>query len=410
MSDLFLHAPVLHAPSPEDAPFYREAPYARLAREVAESWPGDALARERANVKPVAELQALRDSGLLKLLIPQRFGGLGGSLADAAQVIVVLAKQDASLAALLGFHYYASSVPRLSDLVTDAEAIERQSAQHNWLWGNIVQPFAPNFTATPTGDGGFIVRGFKKYNTGASYADITSVLAKRTDVPEMLYAFIEPDRTGVRFHDDWDHLGLRLADTRSVTFNDVELRPADIIPHHGVSRTNFPSLYLGYANTVYAALFVGSALGALAAARHHTLNHAKTPPGLKHVTDDPYIRQGYGQFAIELQAAEALLAQVAAEVARAYDERARLTEQRIGQIATRALALRGHAANTALRITAGIQALAGGVSTAATALGLERYWRDVRTLSLHDSLANAEGVIGLHYLSGKPFRLPDFVA
>lgn len=405
MSQIFLHAPLPEAVSS----FYAEHALQRQVRELAASWPGDALARERANAKPVAELQSLRNSGLLKLLIPTRFGGLGGDFSDAVRVLVELAKHDGSIAALLGFHYYASSVPRLSDFETDAGAIERQTAQHNWFWGNIVQPFAPDFQATPDGSGGFIINGFKKYNTGASYADITSVLARRTDKPEILYAYIEPGREGVQFHDDWDHLGLRLSDTRSVTFSNVHIRPEDIIPARGnLGRTNFPSLYLSYSNAVYAALFVGSALGALEAARHYTLNNARIPPGLKHITEDPYVKKAYGELLVETQAAEALLTQVAAEIAQAYQQRASLTDYPIGQLATRALALRGHAANTALKVTAQTHALAGGVSTAQAALGLDRYWRDVRTLALHDSLANAEGNIGLHFLSGKVFRLPEF--
>lgn len=39
----------------------------------------DALARDRANAEPAAELKLLKDSGLANLLIPRQFGGHGAT-------------------------------------------------------------------------------------------------------------------------------------------------------------------------------------------------------------------------------------------------------------------------------------------------------------------------------------------
>jgi alkylation response protein AidB-like acyl-CoA dehydrogenase len=401
---IFFH----HHPSENPSRLFRPSRWQQAAADLRAQWRQQGLARHDQAQPLAAELQGLRDSGLVNLLVPEALGGLGGTLRDASQVVIDLARANSSIAALLAFHYYSSSIPRLSDFAADGRDIDRRSAAQRWLWGNISQPQEQGFLARPDGAGGYVVQGTKRYNTGAPLGDVISVLAVRTDAREIVYGVIPSHRAGIAYHDDWDHLGLRQTGTVSATFDNVAIAREEVIPSPA-PRKSFPSLFIGYAFVSYSSVFLGTAFAALEAARDYTLTRAKPFHGLKSAADDPYILAGYGAHVARLQAAEALLAAAADDVQRAYDQRATLSPDDIGDINVRVVAARDVAATTALDVTAGIFDLTRGVGSTHAQFALDRYWRDVRTLAQHDPLVYSERALGDHFLRGVRFALPDFV-
>ena len=80
-----------------------------IARQVAGTLAADALARDRANAQPFAEVRLLREAGLLDLLAPAEFGGAGGHFETAFEVIRILAAADGSISQLLAYHYINQS-------------------------------------------------------------------------------------------------------------------------------------------------------------------------------------------------------------------------------------------------------------------------------------------------------------
>ncbi|MGH3641516.1 MAG: acyl-CoA dehydrogenase family protein, partial [Mycobacterium sp.] len=76
-----------------------------VAADVALTLDRDALARDRANEQPDAELKLLKESGLANLLIPLRYGGGGGHWSSALRAVRILARADASIAQILSYHY-----------------------------------------------------------------------------------------------------------------------------------------------------------------------------------------------------------------------------------------------------------------------------------------------------------------
>ena len=58
------------------------------------------------------------------------------------------------------------------------------------------------------------------------------------------------------------------------------------------------------------------------------------------------------------------------------------------------------ATDTALRVTSGVFEVTGARATAAK-VGLDRYWRDVRTHTLHDPVAYKEEELGRFLLKGE---------
>jgi alkylation response protein AidB-like acyl-CoA dehydrogenase len=61
--------------------------------------------RDKAGQAPLTELNLLRRSGLLKLLMPAEAGGLGGRLIDALEVIRAIASGDDSIGQPADYHY-----------------------------------------------------------------------------------------------------------------------------------------------------------------------------------------------------------------------------------------------------------------------------------------------------------------
>src|SRR5580693_6678288 len=87
-------------PAPGDAHGWIER-----AAEVAAVLATDAAARDRAGATPYAEIQLLKDSGLVTLLGPVEHGGAGLDWPAAYRVVREVAKADGSIGQLLGYHY-----------------------------------------------------------------------------------------------------------------------------------------------------------------------------------------------------------------------------------------------------------------------------------------------------------------
>jgi alkylation response protein AidB-like acyl-CoA dehydrogenase len=153
--------------------------WAQVAAGLAAEFRQTVVERERTNKRPLAEIQRFKDTGLVNLLIPKKFGGEGGTLGDAARAVLEISKADGSLGFLLSFHYSNSNTPRQLDFVNDGEIFDRKSAANRWFWGNVIGPF--HISAEPQPDGGFVVFGTKHMCTGATLGDAIKIMGVRTD-------------------------------------------------------------------------------------------------------------------------------------------------------------------------------------------------------------------------------------
>ena len=372
-----------------------------VAREIGERHRDGAVAADRAGTPPVEELEAVRAAGLVNLRIPREFGGAGEGWLAAARVVSELASFDPSLGALLAYHYI-NFVPALLDYEGDGERIQRLSAENNWLWANVTQPWVP-FEAHPTDDGGFVLNGVKPYNTGAGVADVFTVLAPRADRREFVYVYVPRDRPGLEFHDDWDHFGFRRSDTVTITFHDVVVRPDEVIPdtHPGV-RDGFPPLYLAGGSLGFAAILVGAARGALRTARELIRS------GLVPNSDDPEAIGLLGGLSARVQAAEALRDRVARQVDDAWERRRTITVPEIVELGQRSERLRSFAAQTGIAVGDRVYDVVGPVGLEADR-GLDRTWRDSRIHSLHvNPLIYTHRQIGDVILNGSELTGPPF--
>ncbi|MET9384409.1 acyl-CoA dehydrogenase family protein [Streptomyces sp. NPDC002928] len=378
------------------------------AREVADALAVDALERDRAGQDPVAELRLLREAGLPALLIPRRFGGAGQGWRTALAVVREIARADGSIAQLLGYHYINLDNLWLAAGPEAQERYARPSAEGQWLWGDAVNPIDPDLKLTPNPDGnGYRLDGTKTFATGASTGDVVLTSGEVTGTGEQLLLVVPHDAPGLTFGQDWDNLGQRLSASGGAGFDGVPIAPDQVIASLAKEHTSpRSSLITPIIQAVFGHLYLGIAEGALAAARAYTRGTSRpwVLSGLASATEDPYRLADYGDLVARLAATAALADRVAGHVQAAVDRGAELTWQERGELAVEVAALKVVSTDVALDTTTKVFELTGARATA-NRHGFDRFWRNVRTHTLHDPVSYKRREVGDHYLNG---TLPDF--
>ncbi|BBY88957.1 acyl-CoA dehydrogenase family protein [Mycolicibacterium tokaiense] len=367
-----------------------------VAAEVAQTLAADVLDRDRANQDPSAELKLLKESGLATLLIPTRYGGGGGHWSSALRAVRVLARTDASIAQILSYHYCNHASIVFFGEESRWEHWFSASADGRWLWGDSVNPVDPDLTLTAHGDG-YRLNGVKRFSTGASTGDVTLVMALETD--RVLATVLEHDRPGVEYLGDWDALGQRLSASGSVRFTDVAVSPDDVLGVVGdepYSTLVTPGVQLGFAN-----LYLGIAEGALARARELTLARkgAWLLSDAEHYSRDPFVQRVFGELLAKTAAAEALADRWNGRFDRVIARGDAVTAADRAEVEIGIAHAKVVTTETALEVAHRVFEVTGS-SSARSEVGLDLFWRNIRTHSLHDPVDYKKLEIGAHYLTG----------
>lgn len=120
-------------------------------------------------------------------------------------------------------------------------------------------------------------------------------------------------------------------------------------------------------------------------------------------TEEFYILERYGNFFAHLRAAEALADRAGAEIAGVYarhGESRGISERERGEAAEWVASTKVVTTDTSLRVTAGVFEVTGSRATGRK-VGLDRFWRDVRTHTLHDPVAYKNREVGEFILLDK---------
>lgn len=91
---------------------------------------------------------------------------------------------------------------------------------------------------------------------------------------------------------------------------------------------------------------------------------------------------------------------MAAEGQRLHEDPDAVTEAARGEFEVRVAAVKARATDVALEVTSRIFEVTGARSTA-SAEGLDRFWRNVRTHTLHDPVAYKRREVGRHVLTAE---------
>ncbi|MFE9062563.1 SfnB family sulfur acquisition oxidoreductase [Streptomyces violaceusniger] len=377
----------------------------KVAAALAEEFRTGAAERDARRRLPRAELDRLSASGLPAITVPAEYGGADVSAVTLAEVFRLLAAADASLAQIPQSHFVYVNVLRR----------QGTKAQQAFFFGEVlagkrfgnaqseagtrhIQDIRTRLA--PAADGSYTLTGVKHYSTGALFADWIPVLARAED-DDLHVAYVPRDAPGVTVVDDWDGMGQRTTASGTVRLDAVPV-PADrVVPHHLTFRG--PQLHGAIAQLLHAAIDAGIASGALAEAV--TFVRTKSRPwfesGFETAAEDPLLIQRFGELALQVRGAEALLS----AAARAVDTaRGHLDEDTAAEASIAVAAAKVAAANAAVETGSSVFEVSG-TRSALDALGLHRHWRDARTHTLHDPARWKVQHIGRYVLNGtKPPR------
>ncbi|MEH2549842.1 alkylation response protein AidB-like acyl-CoA dehydrogenase [Bradyrhizobium sp. AZCC 2262] len=375
-------------------------PHFAKAVELRKIFVKDAVARDKAGGKPLDQLRLLKESGLLTILIPREYGGAGEPWSTALKIGREFAKVDGSLGHLFGYHFSSVHAAFLRGTPEQAANSYRRSAAGNWFWGNTANSFSKSLFGRQEGEW-HVLDGFRPFTSGSHIADYLQVAWEDRLTNERRFAAIPVTREGVHIEDDWDGIGQRQTGSGRVTYSNVRIHRDEVFDFKPNEVKPYQTLTPFQQQSVLLNVFVGSAQGALIAAREYT-NEKSRPwihSGVDKHTDDPWVKRVYGDLYVKTQAATLLADQAAQALddvwARGHD----LTEEERGQAAVKIASANVFAGNVALEVTSQIFEVMGARS-ATNENGFDRFWRNVRIHTLHNPAEYKTRNVGNWFLTG----------
>jgi SfnB family sulfur acquisition oxidoreductase len=387
-----------HAPRLQATLIETDAQALEAAEAIAKAFATGAARRDRERALPYAELEGFSASGLWGITVPRRFGGADVSSATLAKVIARIAQADGSLGQIPQNHFYALEVLR----VNGSEAQQQRlfgEALAGVRFGNALAEFTTRDAAQRTTrlhqrQAGWAVQGQKFYATGALFAQrVPTSVVDEQGVQQL--AFLRRDAQGLKVIDDWSGFGQRTTGSGSVILDQVPVLPEDVVPFQAAFER--PTSVGPFAQLLHAAIDIGIARGAYEATLAFVRERARPWPdaGIEAATDDPLTLSEIGRLAIDLHAAEAVLARAGSllDVARAAPSADSVAQASLAVAAARAL-------GTEVSLLAGNKLIElGGARACLVEDGLDRFWRNARVHSLHDPVRWKYHAIGNYHLN-----------
>ncbi|MBD2893291.1 Dibenzothiophene desulfurization enzyme C [Actinomadura sp. RB99] len=346
--------------------------------------------------------EALRQAGLLTLLIPARHGGGGATWRTAFQVVREVAAANGDLGLLLGHHYLLSWTPALHGTEADRERVWPVAAAACRLWGGAPDPRDASPTLAPRPHGGFTLDGTTAITSGAVLADRLAVGATRADTGEPLMVLVDPAGPGVARAEG----GAGGAPNGTVLFSGAIVGEHDVIGRPSPAST---ALMAPAIQMVFAQLYLGIAEGALDAARAHAVARSRPWPlgQARRTGGDAYLAGAYGGLLAQVRAARALADRAADDLAPDLHgaaarpqsaESAGPPDERYCETAVLVATAKIAAVQASLAVASRVFELAGPDSARARP-GLARFWRYAKTL--HDPVAHRQAEVGREFLTGE---------
>jgi acyl-CoA dehydrogenase len=291
---------------------------ARAAAVVAVAAEHAAACDERAEF-PVAALTALRDSGLMGLLVPGEYGGLGGSLHDLADVAAALAGPCLSTALIWAMHCQQAATiagcaapslkQRLLPRIAAGEVYLASVTTEYGKGGHLLTCHSPLASKGEL----LTVRREAPVVTGGEYADgflITMQAPPPSPPSAVTLVYADRGQLQVSPSGGWNPMGMRA--TRSIAMSLSGRVPADqVIGGQGGFRpvavgTFVPAGHIGWA---------AAWLGAAGAALRGIVAMARTPAGRGQLkADSDSFRHQLARIRLDLDLVGSLLQRVIADV------------------------------------------------------------------------------------------------
>lgn len=363
--------------------------------------------RDLNDENPFDQVAALKRAGFGTLRLPSELGGAGLTVPQLFSAVIDVARADPIVAHIFRAHFWFVE-ERL------------RSADHRWLdkvaagktFGNAfsekgtlaVGSLVFNTRLLPAADGGFRLDGEKYYSTGTLFSDFLTTTAT-TDHDSVATLVVPADRAGVKLVDDWDGFGQRRTGTGTTTFSGVVVAADEVLadtPYdaEAAPTVQYASLQL-YIHAIVAGILAAVVDDgiALLRSRDRSFSHALA----EKPTEDPLLQRQLGELASTAYIARTAVLDAAAAIAAATDSEVDGVPDAdlAAQAQLTAAKVKVHLDDVAPLAASRLLEL-GGASAASRARNLDRHWRNIRTITLHNPVGLKARAIGQNLLHGTP--------
>ncbi len=201
-----------------------------------------------------AHIERFRQAGLLGLVVPQRYGGLDGTLRDLAAATFAMGAACPSTALAYFFHCSSASrgllpleaieeglftpeeIPRVRAFAE--KLLQRMGTEGKWLANFASESVKTEQSAisiateaTPV-SGGFQLSGVKSFGCATGVADeylVTAKLAGTTTAEGLALFLVQREAAGVRDRSRWDAIGMRGTATHGIILEEVFVPEEDAL-------------------------------------------------------------------------------------------------------------------------------------------------------------------------------------
>jgi alkylation response protein AidB-like acyl-CoA dehydrogenase len=375
----------------------------------------DAPERRRAGLNPFAAIEQVRAARLGAVTLPES-DVAGATMRELFGLVIALAEADPDVAHILRAHFWqvqeirrlpaGPARDRLLEEVRAGRLLGNASSESGGAAG------ASDYATTLTRDGaGWRLDGRKAYSTGTLFADLVAVWATVRDdggdagEHTVASVVVPVDREGVTMIDDWDGIGQRHTGSGTTVFEAVEVAADEVLAvrsARGGARNASDAPYLQlYMQALMAGILraVARDAGVLLHGRTRTFSHA--PADVP--AHDPVLLQTAGRIASTAWVAEAAVLAAADLVETAYAaEWAGAPDPALTAAASLAASkVKVHVDEVALAAAASLFEV-GGASAASRSRDLDRHWRNIRTLTLHNPTSYKAVAVGDHVVNDAP--------
>ncbi|MFG7490569.1 acyl-CoA dehydrogenase family protein [Methylorubrum rhodesianum] len=362
-----------------------------------------AVGRDAERRLPHAELGWLREARFTALRLPLQAGGHGASLPELFNLLIELSAADSNVTNALRAHFGFTE-----DVLTAVSPEWRARWTARLAAGETVGSGVSETGPAKVGQFDTVLRrrgdervvdGQKFYTTGALFADWIH-LSAQDEAGAPVVAAVPTRAPGVTIEDDWDGFGQALTASGTARFDGVVLAPELIKPE----TVRFPYA-MAFFQLVHLATLAGIGRAAaedaagLVAARARVYSHGNAG----RPADDPQVQAAVGRVRGNAYAAGAIVLKAAEGVQRAAE-----AAQGQGRAAAEpACALADVEVNQAVTVVTNLVLEATtvlfdalGASATKAEHGLDRHWRNARTLTSHNPRIYRERSVGDFAING----------
>lgn len=361
-----------------------------------------AIERELQRQLPFEQIAWLKQSGFTALRVPKSAGGQGATLPELFNLLIELGEADSNLVQSIRGHL---------GFVENVLSSGNNTWRDTWLsrlgrgeivgpaWSETGEARQSTFSTRIQRSGNqWQLNGKKFYTTGSLYSDWIDV-GLTDENNQGVSVTVSRTAPGVTVLDDWDGFGQTLTASGTAIFDNVVIQDDDINEeaHFKYSPAFFQLVHL--ATIAGLGRAQSSEVAALVAARKRTYSNGNA----SRAAQDAQILQVVGRLRGAAYSSGAIVLHAAHALERAFVAQQSGDQEQANHAVTIAELEVSQSLNVVTDLLVNASSIlfdALGASATLKPLGLDRFWRNVRTLSSHNPRVYKDRIVGDFAVNG----------